>query len=492
MRLLLGILIFLASLCQVYATTYTVGTGPADTTSCTAFAVQTAVNAAAAGDSVYLNCARGTWTSYVTVTRGITIYGNGQTSTVLAGSSSCLFSVTLGTGADFRIHDIGFTGTGGGCGGLETQLIRLSGTGMGSSWGQSGTIWNTLRADHLTFTNTNQHAITIDPWWNIPSSPKALFDHITFSSNQWSRLLKIAGSNLTWQAADNYGTDDAVFVEDSTFTWTGGANGDVMDTEHGTRMVVRYNTITNGDIQMHDTGSTSGARGQRITEVYNNTISCTGASQCVSMAGMGLRGGGYIVHDNSITGNFYTAAWREVWRSAGESHTDYMGYACNGTANRACNTETLLHCSGGAHAACSGNWDCTGSSSGACVAACTSNSDCPTGVDGTSTCLANIDNVNGGSDPSGYPCRDQTGWGQEYGTGGRYQYPSPVYWYNNTGLSPTLSEGAYLVQDRDYCYHDPSTTCGSKAGWTYTAYTYPHPLQAGVGMLPPKNLRVGP
>jgi hypothetical protein len=423
----------------------------------------------------------------VTVTKGITIYGNGQDATVINANSTLLFSVTLTSADDFRIHDLGFTGTGGSDGLENSVLIRLGGV-------EGRTIWNSLRADHLKFTNIAVHAFTIGSWWDIPYHPKALFDNITFTSNRSSRLIKIAGNNSTWRETDQYGTDYAIFIEDSTFTWTGGANGDVMDTEHGARLVVRHNTITNGDIQMHDTGSTQGARGQRITEIYNNTLTCTDATNCGNMPGMGLRGGGYIVHDNTITGRYFAAAWPQVWRATVGS--GYLGAACNGAALRACNTSTFYHCSGGDHAACSFPGDSACSGKGSCVIACTSNSDCPTGTDGTATCLTSIDNVDGGRDLSGYPCRDQTGWGQEYSTGGRLQYPSPVYWYNNKDQNEkdlTIpSVASHFQQDRDYCYHSPATACGTKTGWTYTPYTYPHPLQAGAGLQPPTNLRMVP
>jgi hypothetical protein len=49
----------------------------------------------------------------------------------------------------------------------------------------------------------------------------------------------------SWNMPDGYGTDNAIYVEDSTFTWTGGAVGDVLDGECGARFVIRNNHITN-------------------------------------------------------------------------------------------------------------------------------------------------------------------------------------------------------------------------------------------------------
>lgn len=448
-----------------YSATYTV-------TSCTQSNIQAAHDSASAGDKIYLNCSSGSFSSPVTVTKGIEIYGNGQDATTLTANSSCLFSITLASG-DFRIHDLGIAGSGGGCGGLETQIVRASGNGS--------TMWNSFRADHLKITNTNLHAFTFDPWWNISSSPKALFDHITYSSNsQGSRLIKIAGNNSAWRSSDQYGTDWGVYIEDSSFNWTGGANGDLTDTEHAARLIVRHNTITNGDIQMHDSGSTQGARGNRITEIYSNTLNCTAAG-CSNMPAMGLRGGGYIVYNNTITGNYFSQAWPQIWRASGGGYIGFLGgNGCDGSAVRACNTPNYYHCSGGDHAACGYPGDSACSGKGSCVVECTSNSDCPTGTDGTATCLATVDKVDGGSNAYGWPCRDQTGRGREYGTGGALQEISPVYWYNNTSsIVFGNNYPDYFQLNRDYCTHDPSTSCGTKTGWTYTPYAYPHPLSTG-------------
>ncbi|MGZ3749097.1 MAG: hypothetical protein ACXVCD_17305, partial [Pseudobdellovibrionaceae bacterium] len=345
------------------------------------------------------------------------------------------------------------------------------------------------RLDHCAFTDIPGHAVIVGEYWDLPSHPKILFDHIIFNSTVTGRFAKFAGQNNTWKLADQYGTDFAIFIEDSTFIWNG-VTGDVMDTEHGTRMVIRHNTITNGDIQMHDTGSTPAAKGERITEIYNNTISCTIAA-CSNLPAMGLRGGGYIVHDNIVhSGGFFAIAWPQIWRATVGS--GYLGGACNGTPVSACNTNNLQHCSGGDHRECDGDWDCTGAASGSCVVACSNDVECPSGV----KCLSKVDNVNGGTDPSGWPCRNQTGWGMESLDGSK-EDPSPVYWYGNAdekGNTYSLSEVTnYFQLNRDFCTHDPSTTCGAKQGWTYLPYSYPHPLQGGVisqVLLPPQNLRM--
>lgn len=61
-------------------------------------------------------------------------------------------------------------------------------------------------------------------------------------------------------------------------------------------------------------------------------------------------------------------------------------------------------------------------------------------------------------------------------------YQDPAYIYGNTGLGGTWVNGTgatwyYIQQDRDYCLHNPSTSCGSFGAWSYSPLIHPHPLQ---------------
>ncbi|MGZ3770702.1 MAG: hypothetical protein ACXVCP_19510, partial [Bdellovibrio sp.] len=412
--------------------------------SCSFQDVSSTVAGAIAGDTVTIPSGKCTWNQTLEITKPINLIGAGPSLSVITADNVVAVRVSVPNG-DLRISNLGFTGSGGGTG-LETAVVQLSGVGGVG-------IFNSLRMDHCSFTNIPEHAVIVGEYWDLPSHPKILFDHINLSSTVSSRFAKFAGQNNTWKLPDLYGTDFAIFIEDSAFTWTG-VVGDVMDTEHGVRMVIRHNTITNGDIQMHDTGSTPAAKGERATEIYNNTISCNIAA-CSNLPAMGLRGGGYIVHDNVVSsGGFFSIAWPQIWRATVGS--GYLGGACNGASVSACNTNNFQHCSGGDHRECDGNWDCVGAASGSCVVSCTSDTECPSGI----KCLAKVDNVNGGNDSSGWPCRNQTGWGMESADGSTEE-PSPVYWYRNldqNGNVYSLSEVTnYFILNRDFCYHDPST-----------------------------------
>ena len=429
--------------------------------------LNTCVSKAASGDTINVAAGSATWTSGIKLTKSINIIGAGQTSSIINSSNAVVFQVRASSG-DFRVSAFGFTGSGGSTG-LHNSILQASGIE------NTGT-FNSVRFDHLQFTSIGSWCILIGEWWdNNAGSPSVLVDHITGITLP-NNFMEIEGYAGSWKQPDDYGTNKAVYLEDSNLAF-GDGGAAVTDTEYGARIVIRNNTFLNGSIQMHDTGSTQGAKGNRIAEIYNNTMDCRG-SGCTNMTPMGLRGGGYIVHDNTFTGKYYAAAWPQIWR--GVVGAGFLGAMCGQNAVKTCDTPQYFHCSGGDHAACGYPGDSKCSGKGSCEVAAASQSDCPTGA----TYLSTVDNVNGGSDSTGYPCRNQTGWGME-SADGKTEQPSPVYWYNNKlngqVANPAGAQPSYFQQNRDWCAHDPSTACGTKAGWTYTPYTYPHPLQTASG-----------
>ncbi len=462
-----------------------IGTSPTWSSTVDYSSLNACVSQAKAGDTINVSGGSATYNNTVDITKPLTIIGSGETSSVIAANNSVVFRVSISSG-NMRISGFGFTGNGGGTG-IETAVLQLRGQGLG--------IWDSLRIDHCRFTNIPNHSINLGEWWDIQKHPRALFDHITFinSSNNWGRFIKIAGNADTWKQPDQYGTDFFVFIEDSNFSWSGSGQGDVTDTEHGARIVVRYNSIDSAGIQMHDTGSTQASKGNRVAEIYNNVFNCNRSGGCGSIPAMGIRGGGYLIYNNTISSKFTMPAWPEMFRAVYDS---WLGQ-CNGSTKSACDTPEYYHCSAGDHRRCTYSGDNVCDGMGSCVVAASSQNDCPTGA----TFLARLDNVNGGNDPAGYPCRNQTGWGKE-SADGKTEEPSPVYWYNNkneNGRTLNIPDSQYATwfkQDRDYCYHGTSTSCGAKAGWTYIPYTYPHPLQSTPGgesqstnLKAPSNLR---
>ncbi len=445
------------------------GASPTWTTSVDYASVADCVARASAGDTIRIRPGSATWSETLLLDRPLTLLGAGPSATQIVGADTTVIVVELAAGGPLRIAGIGFSGSGGDTQ-LETTMINLHGT------------LDQVRIDHVSFTDIRWHAVTIGLWDVIPVTPRVLFDHIDYRSSlttDFSRFLKLLGQNDAWKSPDDYGTEAFVFIEDSTFLWTGdaGVNSGVTDTEHGSRLVVRYSTIDGGGIQVHDTGSTPASRGARVTEVYENDFDCT-ITGCDDIPGIGVRGGGWLIHHNRFAGLYWTPAFAQVYRATVEG--GFLGVMCDGTAISVCDTPNLYHCSGGDHRACGylGDFACNGM--GDCVLEAASAAECPGAF------IPSVDDVDGVPGDMGYPCMNQTGWGREYYDGTTFrEEPSPVYWWSNTvegSAADAPFEGAgasaWFARDRDYCSHDPSSACGTREAWSYTPYPHPHPWQA--------------
>ena len=80
-----------------------------------------------------------------------------------------------------------------------------------------------------------------------------------------------------------------------------------------------------------------------------------------------------------------------------------------------------------------------------------------------------------GGGTGNYPCRDQNGRGRDSLATGT-QALQPAYFWGNyfNGVQTGFYDVApYILANRDYCNHDPSTACGTKAAWTYTPRACP-------------------
>ena len=475
--------------------------------SCSRQDVQTAVNAANenGGDTVAIPAGSCTWTSSVSITKPLTLQGAGQTSTVISASGTDLITLNPSVAGAVRVTTLGFTGTN------SFGAIQFDG------------VYSSLRMDHVTFTNLSQRAVIIgyNTWSNPGAAPiYGLFDHITYSNTSSVPFVLHYGVDDSWLAADDYGSPNAFYVEDSTFTFpatSNSVNSDVWDAEHGGRYVIRHNTVTNGVVMGHDTGSTPQARGQRKYEIYSNTFSCT-TSDCGNSA-MSLRGGTGVMYDNSIAiypNGFENATFTEIWRLGRGSAP--WNFACNAAQSRICSSFRSF-CSNPPYGPC-GTYSTPGNpcdpvheGTGTCTNNCTQDSQCGTG----NVCLSFID---GTDTTGGYACRDQVGRGQD--NTDNTQRLSPVYWWNNTDsnnfgsqittINVATSDTGYIQSERDYYTYmssfdgtagvgrgllanrpatcapltayfatDTSTLyqCSSANTWTayYSAYTYPHPLQ---------------
>jgi hypothetical protein len=283
-------------------------------------------------------------------------------------------------------------------------------------------------------------------------------------------FLKVIGPNDAWQLPDDYGTDKFIFLEDNSITYTD--HGCATDADEGTaRLVVRHNILDCAPICWHDPNT--GPRGFRLAEIYENTYlgNCTNVVN--NIVPLNSRGGSGLYYNNTITGAYYANFAWEIKRLT-DSQWYGSGNTC-GAMTKVCSNTTYGiwgSCANYPGTPCTGSWDCP---SGSCLTSCTTDVQCGTG----NFCVY----IDGNTDASGYPCRDQSGRGQDDPVT-HENTSDPVYIWNNTFNGAPLKVtgmGTYIVEGRDFCNYNPNTACGSKTAWSYTAYTYPHPLAVASG-----------
>lgn len=441
--------------------------------SCSRTHVSDAIGSANTGDTVFVPAGSCSWGAGITLSKAISVQGAGEGTAITAAGNSLFYIDGNGSG-NYRISSMRFLGT------------SSSGSDV-----EIGGVWGSIRIDNIKWNTQSTRAIKVgyNHVWDILTSgisiphQKILVDNIDYSpasAGGGEPFILLYGRNhLAWQEEDGFGTDNFVFIEDSKFNFPT-IDGYIIDTEFAGRYVFRYNSVINGGITMHDLGSTPNSRGNRAVEVYENTFNCT-ASACRDGAAIAIyntRGGTGIFFGNTISG-YSLPAWNMIYRVAYNNSFIGGGY-CEDTASRKVCQDMVKHCSGGSRdkRPCYDNSDCPGATCGGYT--CSSNSDCKDYSGNNGLCMQ----LDGDSD-SGYPCRDQSGRGKDNSITGA-QESSPIYWYNNNvngtqnaSMSVAGQYSTYIKENRDYCNHSPSTSCGSKAGWVYNPYTYPHPWRSG-------------
>jgi hypothetical protein len=437
------------------AATHTVG--PTD---CSATAVNSAITAAASGDTVMLTCSGTlTWTSTVTIpsTKGITLQVQGATNTprtsanfpltIVGSAGKTILRMSVGPNnpltrvSGFKFRNSGTSnpvilidGNGKGTGGVggfrfdNNYLDGVSGEVIIGVWSQQGplyglidnnTLFDVYRASDPAY---GPYAVQIWNYW-----------HPSGTNQCW-------GCD-GWTAGDfAYGSPNSVFIEENLFKQTRAAYGHMrhyISSELGARYVSRYNTFDNGygdrNADLMDAHGlcliSSNGAGARGGEIYNNTI--TGSDYYRAMQ---LRGGSWLVFDNTITPGSGNPIEFDEYRAK----TPYQCSSANGLA-------PIMP---------------------------------PWPVPAGATWSANAPWVGQVSDASRYPLPQQIFntyvWNNRNASTGALINPA---------AGSTL-EGAYIQNNRDY--FASATKPAALAG--YTPYAFPHPLRGSLAA--PSNLRV--
>ena len=300
--------------------------------SCNVSDVQRATNHANAGDTVVIPAGTCTWTSTLTVSTAVTLIGTTRGATVIVDNvdrSRCrdhpAIFLNITANLPWRLANFTIQGSAADPGNCSENVKVVTNS-------------HAFRLDHITFNNMQTTGIKLD------GDAWGLIDHCMFNGDHKRGVLihhttwgKVgAWGDSSWAQPDTLGTNQAVFVEDSSFNITHALGVGSVACEHGGRCVVRYNNPL-PYIGTHGTDSTARVRSIRHIEVYNNTFNDNGAAVT---QGMQLRGGTALFFNNTITPTTtrsYTAPialeiYREVnaFKPWGPASNGYKG-GCDGT-----------------------------------------------------------------------------------------------------------------------------------------------------------------
>jgi hypothetical protein len=246
---------------------------------CNSSDVQAALNSVAAdGTTVIIPAGTCAWSMAVTYNKAFSTTIRGQSSIATTNAqgnpatfndstlitdnhkaNSALFTLTTTAGKIYRMTGISFaSGTNGT---VDNGVIQINGSSQ------------SVRVDHCHFNGLNQIQVQVTAVYGV-------FDHDLFNpSTIGIRQLGSGNGDAAWNTSTQLGSNQYIYVENSTFGNGGVASNDCLT---GGNFVFRFNSLTGasstssnnngGQLQTHPTGHTqSDDRGCRKWEIYKNT-----------------------------------------------------------------------------------------------------------------------------------------------------------------------------------------------------------------------------
>lgn len=398
--------------------------------------------------------------SELTINKAIKLIGAGAGDGSSCVGKTCLTStgtflkITTGSAnASFPVRISGISMTITGSPGSEVSAIAIEGSG-----------YNWRINNNYFYKEDGKIAIIVGAMngggtWTL----FGLVDNNTFINGTVGVIGSGEAAEDSWTSPSQWGTANAVFIEDNIFKRTAmGYFANSFDANGGARAVIRYNIFYDARIEAHGSCYNENSRGTRSLEVYNNEFYRTHTD--TSGSWIRTRGGSAV-----ITGNYVAGAWANYPGTVElDDRRSYFAAECNGTFG----------------------W-----------------------ADGGSSYDGNLPNPAYGGNISGWPALDQIGRGTQttvLGANPTVQTSDPLYIWGNTAgkvcmsgtdlyktcasnsdcinsdcsttkLTPniaTLSNNKNMqpfaiVAGRDY--FDETSGSNTKNGWT--PYAYPHPLR---------------
>lgn len=346
--------------------------------------VSSAVASAKDGDTVTIPAGTASWTSALLITKGITLQGAGNDSTVILDdipreerrearvkrkqptgpnqreleqprraalrpkskpgpgsarprkeSKSAVMRIELSRNQSFRMT--GFTFRYG---------SRTSRPAQGACIKITGTC-PSVRVDHCHFDQLYQNGLFFAGWiygvvdhciFDGRAAAGTIFSMTVYNGLTWGGGTNDHGDG-SWAEPAYFGSEKFLFIEDNNFNNLGQvATTPAIDCKMGGRYVARYNTFNNV-VMITGHGTESGGRGrsQRAIEIYNNTATAT-FRQSIGQS----RGGTAVYHNNAWKGNYGSNSiaqkvYREFWPfktfggANGNNSWDYNATEADGT-----------------------------------------------------------------------------------------------------------------------------------------------------------------
>ena len=269
------------------------------------------------GDVIVIPAGTCTWTSGITVTVAIDITGQGTpntgASTVGAGiSTTTIIDNTASSLITFTGLTYGKT--------AKVELLNIS--PMSASTANPIVFVGSCTSNGCA--DVRGDNITFPDGWNgkLPSSSFVLvedvfgvFDHNSAPQSSYGALSFVQINYPSWQgtgsygdegftAADSYGTNQAIYIENNFLSYTIALQNDVGSTGWigSARAVCRYNSFAEaaGICTGHGTSWLGRGRGMRQTEAYRNTVTNTTSQDGV----VGFNSGSGLMFENTVTGYF--------------------------------------------------------------------------------------------------------------------------------------------------------------------------------------------
>lgn len=258
------------------------------------------------GDTITLPAGTFSWTTRVTITKGITLSGQSTTDPVhkTADDQTIILVGTGGTGNDPLIN---LNSAAGKSYRITGVTFRTGRTGVVNSNGMVILNGNSqsVRVDHCHFNELpyeNNRLASYGPWGVVDHN---VFDQttnagfpMTFGNQHWNGDTGNWGDK-SWAEPPYYGSEKFMFVEDNCFLNTSGVFRGAHDACFGARFVFRHNHCYDMGNGSHGT-EVGRSRGVRAIEIYGNDYHWT-----IPLAGIGgIRSGSFLMHDNTHDGLF--------------------------------------------------------------------------------------------------------------------------------------------------------------------------------------------